>query len=1585
MASRINTRFLLLLITIAGGLAIAVGAIAFFAYRDDPTRNLRRAEASIAEGDLDGAVVEYARAVGKRPNDLEILALYEQTILQIRPVSQERAEELYANWLSALRQRGQILSAEPQGQLGFLREIYKNARLTGPGGWWQQLSDFAQDAMDRCNPASDGYSELEFLQMAGEASQVKLEGEDAVARLEAKFEDFIVRHPDHGVAAAAYAILLLGEGHSAYLERNTAEAQARFDKAQAVIRAAQDAAPNDPEIALAQGRLLIARRFHGGQIEPAEIDSVANRIVDLVSRGDDRVHLNEAVSLLPILGGAEGTEQAIRLLRSFLDRDPAGVLERFGLARLLHETGQEGAALREVQVMLDSEPLPVSFFATYRYELQLRAAQILFFIEHGRTARMRGAELEAQTARAMAARHRLAELAPGGESNVYVVECDAWLALSSGNFAVAVSKFHEVVERSPAPDARKLWGYARALDSTGSTGRALDMLLQAMQTITANDSFLYEVARLESKLGRFADAEAHLVEALAINEANAQAVELLAQVRAAAGTPSGAEDDITGVLAAAQELMDSNDLAGARAILLQGLEQHPDNGPLLVALIQVEARGEWREQALTRVDELIAIYPESADLKALRESVRGGDAIAVVRISVEATYTEPVDIEAFMYISLRRLADEQIARGNDLDAAGQSEQADEARRLAERADAEAEVHLREALALEANQPQFIDRQFIDALERDDAAEARRLANLARETNADQARGLTYDARIELRAGDFAKAVVTLVDASKAKPYDGWIWRTLAITYLELGNVVDAQSAFNSAIAQNPNDPITIRMFARTLADSGNSTQALGVLRDAVERQLRDPQLIEQWLTLEAERGDIARAIRERRARFAEAPANRINALRLATLLGIHTPTRESILNEDNEPVYTERQWSVMGVAARDQAIAAARQQWINEADGMFEELSALPDADLNLAAARAMHYRNTGRAQEGRQFLETFVRAELARQPGAVPYVIMAQYLFTINARADAEQWLNDGLPLQDPQQREIERALASLYLSMNNPQRALDYLLSALRGSEDRDLRLLTAEVLISLGRLEDAESEIAKVGAPGAAGFQVELLRARVAAARGETLFAEQRTAEADRAFMDELAAIERAIQMRSVDPRPYVMKAASLFNQYRRTGGSRPSLLHDASTLLDRALQLSAGFAPALQMRADLLLARTPPDVNGAVRELAALLNANRWDEATRRRLIELHVATNDLDRAIALARAGDTLEPHRPEWAVLLGQLLERKSDHAGAAEAYRQAYVRSREPSVLQYWAVALLRTAEPAAVADVVSTLGANTAGFAQFPALQCIYAQALAMSNRFEEAREQLRAAHEPFKRQVDSKERPTALSDWMRMTAEIFRGRASVAELESFVNDVTGGRLNRGEAFWLGREYTMSGPDGRARALALYRIALDDAIATGDMPDQAELHYHIGETEHALGDYPAAAEHYDKVLEINPNHVLALNNLAYMHLTRIPAPDKALPLAERAIGLVPNNPNVLDTYGVALLRAGRAREALDPLQRSVDLAPQAENHLHLAEVMVALDRHAEALAHLDQAMQLNPSPDLLVEINELRRRVGE
>ncbi len=113
---------------------------------------------------------------------------------------------------------------------------------------------------------------------------------------------------------------------------------------------------------------------------------------------------------------------------------------------------------------------------------------------------------------------------------------------------------------------------------------------------------------------------------------------------------------------------------------------------------------------------------------------------------------------------------------------------------------------------------------------------------------------------------------------------------------------------------------------------------------------------------------------------------------------------------------------------------------------------------------------------------------------------------------------------------------------------------------------------------------------------------------------------------------------------------------------------------------------------------------------------------------------------------------------------------------------------------------------------------------------------------------------------------------------------------------------------------------------------------------PENADLHVVAGDVHYAAQDFTQAVSAYESAIGINPNHVHALNNLAWLlvtcPVTEIQDPGRALDLAGRAVALAPQLPFVQDTYAEALFANHRVAEAVSAAQKALDLARDRQEY---------------------------------------------
>lgn len=143
--------------------------------------------------------------------------------------------------------------------------------------------------------------------------------------------------------------------------------------------------------------------------------------------------------------------------------------------------------------------------------------------------------------------------------------------------------------------------------------------------------------------------------------------------------------------------------------------------------------------------------------------------------------------------------------------------------------------------------------------------------------------------------------------------------------------------------------------------------------------------------------------------------------------------------------------------------------------------------------------------------------------------------------------------------------------------------------------------------------------------------------------------------------------------------------------------------------------------------------------------------------------------------------------------------------------------------------------------------------------------------------------------------------------------------------------------------------GDTGKARAL-LEELTVRE-------PGLVAAHLRLGFLYSEDDRHDLARARYEVIVRAQPDHAVALNNLAYNLAVQAGDVAAAMPLADRLMRLAPESPAVLDTVGWVRHLAGRHAEAADVLQKATRLDPTlCEAWEHLAIVLRELSRDGEA-----------------------------
>ncbi|MCX8053752.1 MAG: tetratricopeptide repeat protein, partial [Armatimonadetes bacterium] len=129
-----------------------------------------------------------------------------------------------------------------------------------------------------------------------------------------------------------------------------------------------------------------------------------------------------------------------------------------------------------------------------------------------------------------------------------------------------------------------------------------------------------------------------------------------------------------------------------------------------------------------------------------------------------------------------------------------------------------------------------------------------------------------------------------------------------------------------------------------------------------------------------------------------------------------------------------------------------------------------------------------------------------------------------------------------------------------------------------------------------------------------------------------------------------------------------------------------------------------------------------------------------------------------------------------------------------------------------------------------------------------------------------------------------------------------------------------------------------------------------------------------------------YRAALTTAPNSAALMNNLAYFYAEEGIKLDEALLLAERAVRLLPNDANIVDTLGWAQYKKKRYSDAARTLERAVRLKPDDPTlRYHLGATYFKLGKLWNSRIELEKALLLDREMLEAKKLLRVIRRVQE
>ena len=591
---------------------------------------------------------------------------------------------------------------------------------------------------------------------------------------------------------------------------------------------------------------------------------------------------------------------------------------------------------------------------------------------------------------------------------------------------------------------------------------------------------------------------------------------------------------------------------------------------------------------------------------------------------------------------------------------------------------------------------------------------------------------------------------------------------------------------------------------------------------------------------------------------------------------------------------------------------------------------------------------------------------------------LAASIEFQSGALLVAESHLTKALSIS-PGNAPVRLLLAHTYLRSGEAAKSLAMVAPLLEVPEPSAEALgLAAEGFLQSGNAREASTHFARASKanPDDGRYRTALALTKVArgevksgladlelvAASDNSAFADLALVSARLASGDQLGALKAIEGVERKQPKNPVsaMTRGHVLQTQKDLVGARKSY--------ERALELDRGYLPALVRLGDLDLVENKPDA--AIKRFESLLQLDASNYRARLALAETKRVSGQKPEAVRqVIEEAVRLSPGEvaPRLALITHLLGARQSKEAVSAaqsadaaisgnveitDALGRAQLASgeRQPALASFRKVA---SALPRNPMPLVRLAEAH-AMVGDLPAAMQVLRQALQLAPNLLSAQQQLIEVAIVSKQWSEAlavartvqKQRPTSAEGYLwegSVLASQKRWDAAIAAYQ------TAWRLGKTTHRFIQLHAALS---SAKRGPEADRLA--DAWLS-EHPDDAQLNMYLGDTANARGNYDIAAKRYLAVLDRQKDNALAMNNVAWVMIKL--ANSDALPYAERANKLVPENPAFLDTWALALAAANQPEKALSTQKRAVAIAPEL-NVLRLNLARIAIQAGDKSLA---------------------------
>lgn len=1496
--------------------AMVVAALVYLnsLHHRDPKYFVALAEAAAARSDWKEAALFYAEAF-ERGRDSTYLVHLGQ--MQLNDGDVPRA---LGAWEQALVNQPDLVEAH----LSRLTLLLELARLNGRTNEWRQVRDvseamlasssalsaehqaFARHANGlalvhlRGEGASNAPNGLAQLKQAAETSPetvdypldyaAQLFLHDRAGEGELVFDQLLKKHTAPGSAASkvrlAYAQFLMGQDKLTEAER--------FARESVQLADADREARKNATLALAA---ILAQKWSRSARDDSEKDSAdaayteAESVLrNLVSEAPD--DYDAYVQLAILYKAAQKPNEELAICESRLSR---------GLVR----RGVEGTRNR------------VNAFRLMIYASEACVAQAITALQSGDTALQQSLLARAQ---------QFVDDAKGEFStHPRALSQAGRVAIARGNYGVAVANLRAAEEGYRAFDAIDwenkiiLAQVHLQLGESGAARSVLEEGLEQARTARAKDpTFWIAYAQTLFHTDEFDRALSYVDRVLLLDPGNTEALQLKAAVYERQGKRAEAGrimQDLTGdavvraLLAARQASLDGNP-QGAVEMLKEALASSPKDVRIVTALV-----GELN--GLNRAEEARKIIADA------RVQQPNDPQLRRLAISVQPDLT-PEQRDAAMLEAAQQEPD-AYKRALDL-IAYYSRKSEPAKSLGFLTEAERHLLAKDSpVSRNATTTQHrallrAKLQLAAQLKDETAlAEAR---DSAAKHDVDGAKGRSIAGLYHMARQELDLAVAAFNEVLQAQPTDSWTLGHLGQCMQMLGRVDEAQSAYERALASNPDEPSAHRGLA-SLAKARGETEAYQKHLEVCEKSIPDDPWVQGELLARKEQADPAAAIARREALLAANPDDLANLARLVALCETSGATEKG--------------------------------------DSYLQRILAAKPDDKDVVASACAYFRRTKRPERSLDVAERFASGRSTKEERADAKILTAEHHLALKNLEAAEKTLlaaaDEAVTLA------VSERLATFYLlAAAQPKKALPWLNQAIdvakAANSPRRAQLLLTRVSANLNRAVDdlaaANRDLAELATAFPEDPRRLLWQSEVFARTGQitqavsvlTEYLAQRPKDPFALFQRAQqyvaqgqtgAAIQDLEVIKKIDPLALDLEPRILLAMMQLRSGKRDLWLQELQAIVHDAPDSPRALEELVNA---YIREKRPADAD---RIVAAQLNRRSGPDAARWYFLRARISTGvgDSEKALGDLERAAELTAYAPEAMVAVLDAYAQLNRFAEGVSYFEQHATSDAKHAVLRSrYGMMLMRVGQKARAVE------------------QFRQSMALAVAENSEATR--------------------IIPADLRRALPEANGIEEAITLFEA--NPPTG-VLGRANDRILVRLYRRADriPDATAKLRSLIQSALDDQ-------EKAALWQELGEVQHVAGDFAASRAAYEESLRFDPDNWVTLNNLAYLLSDRLQENRLALPYAQRAVANIESSPVLdtlgwiyvgLGDHAQAIAELSRAVR-LDP-NATVSL-------YHLGEAYRRSGQFSQATDVLQTGRTLarnNNEPTLLEQIDDSLKKV--